>query len=209
MAVMKSQKKSSSLISVLITLLLIAIVVLAGLTVKKSFEASAITPEEDTIKRLTAFVNKYPEDLDARVKLAYAYQEQSKWDEARDIYLDVIKVDSTNQAAMYHLGVIAIDNKDYPEAEKRFKELLAKHPSHLLGMAALSELYVTQKKPDLAIKTIDTALGYRPDIVDFRIIKAKAYELKGQKDKARAEYQAALKYAPGEPRATEGLAKLK
>lgn len=205
----KGRVKSSSLMGPVITILLIAIIVMTGLTVKKSFEAQSVSPEDDAVKRLTEIANEYPDNLDARLKLAYAYQKQAKWDEAREIYEGVLKVDENNQAALYNLSVIALDNKDYKDAEKRFKELLAKHPSHMLGLAALSEMYLEQKKPDLAIQNIDKALGYRPDIIDFRITKAKAYEMKGQKDKARAEYQAVLRYVPDEPRAIEGLAKLK
>lgn len=209
MVISKGGIKASSLMSTVIIILSIAIFVMVGMTVKKSFEAQSVTPEEDTIKRLTEAANEFPDNLDIRLKLAYSYQKQEKWDEAREIYMDVLKADAGNQAAMYNLAVIAFDNKDYKDAEKRLKELLAKHPSHMLGLAALSELYLEQKKPDIAIQHIDKALGYRPDIIDFRLTKAKAYEMKGQKDKARAEYQAVLKYVPDEPRAIEGLAKLK
>lgn len=209
MVVTKGTGKSSSFMVTVILLLLIAITLMGILTAKRFFEAQATSPEDDTIKRLTEIANDSPDDLEARVRLAYAYQKQGRWDEASEIYQDVLKADEGNQAALYNLGVIAVDNKDYQDAQKRFEALLAKYPSHLLGLAALGELYVELKKPDLAIQTIDRALGYRPDIVDFRIIKAKAYEAKGLKDKAREEYKAVLKYVPDDPRATEGLAKLK
>lgn len=207
MSVVKAKKRSQN--TTIILILLIAIAVMGILTGKRLLETARIDPVEDNIKNLTEIVNDNPENLDARLALAYTYQKQKQWDQAREIYEDVLRVDSANQTAMYHLGVIDFDNKQYDDAEKKFKALVEKYPDHLLGLQALGEIYLEKKKPDLAIQHIDKAIQFRPDIIDFHFVKAAAYEQKGDKAKAKAEYQAVLKYVPENKRATDALAKLK
>ncbi len=204
-----TKAKKGSLNSTIIIILLIAIVVMGLLTGKRFLEASRVDPVDNEIENLTEIVNENPENLEARIALAYTYQKQKEWDQAREIYEDVLRVDSANQAAMYNLAVIALDNKQYDDAEKKFKELLTKYPDHLLGLQAMGEIYLEQKKPDLAIQYVDKAIKFRPDIIDFHFVKAAAYEAKGDKAKAKAEYQVILKYVPENPRATEALSKLK
>lgn len=207
-AVPNSEKKTNSINYLIIIILLIAIAIMSILTVKKFFESQRIDPADADIRQLTEIVNKNPDNLDARLKLAYTYQLQEKWDEARSVYEDVLKVDATNQGALYNLAVIAFNNKDYAEAEKGFKKVIKLYPGHLLALAALSNLYLDQKKPDLAIQTIDKAIKMRADVVDFHITKGKAYEQKGDKNKAKMEYKAALKYVPDNPEALKALSRL-
>lgn len=207
--VMRKKKKSAGFASTIILLLLIGIAALGFMTVKKYFESQQSTPEQIQIKEFTKFVNEYPDNLQGRLALAYAYQRTERYDEAREQYLEVLNVSPGEPAALYNLGEIARINKDYKDAEAQLTKLLKDQKTHLLGNISLGQVYLETKQYDKAIKTLDGMIEVTPHIVDLHYLKGQAYAKKGDKVKAKAAYEQVLKYDPTSKAAKQGLAELK
>lgn len=206
----KQQEKVPVPVIVLILALLAANIVTGVLTIKK------YTAKEPTVSvevaRLQGFmdqVNKNPEDINARLQLAYALQTMKENDKAREQYAEVLKLEEKNLAANYNLGVMAQSEENYAEAEKYYKVVLETKNNHVIAALGLAETYIAQKKYDDAIKVADQMLKHEPDKVDLYLLKARVYEKKGDKDKAIAQYEEVLKFVPDDPDATAGLEKLR
>lgn len=206
------KRKAANGTLTIMLVLLIAIAIMGILVAKKYITVGQVVdPEELAIKELTEQVNSYPEDIQSRASLAYGLQSQQDFDGAREQYNEVLKVDPNNHAALYNLGEIARINENPKEAEKYYKQLLSKAPSHVLGNLRLSQLYVEQKKYDDAIKIVDSMLVYNSakDKIEFYLVKGQAYEKKGDKTKAKEAYQKVLSFIPDNPEAKEAVARLK
>lgn len=207
--VKKKKSTSAGFGSTIILLLLIGIAVMGFMTAKRYFEAQQTTPQQLEVKELTDYVNEYPENIQGRLALAYAFQTAERYDEAREQYLEIISVSPKEQGAWYNLGEIARINEDYKDAESRLTQLLKDNKNHLLGSISLGRVYIETKQYDKAIAVVDEMLKITPHIADLHYIKAQAYAKKGNKPEAKASYEQVLKYDPTNQFAQKGLADLK
>lgn len=112
-------------------------------------------------------------------------------------------------AANYNLGVIAVEQKNYAEAEKYFTKVLTTDPSHVLAAYGLGQMYFTQEKFDKVVDTMDRVLKSNPQNASLHSLKAKALEKLGKVTEAKTEYSAVLKYIPDDKDANEALKRLK
>lgn len=189
-------KKILSL-STLVTVLLIAVSVMTFLTVKKFFEVGmVVTPAQAEIKKLTRLVNKNPNSLQTRLKLAYSFQKAKQFEDAINQYNEVLKADPENPGALYNMAVIAWENEEGKEAVGLLSELLKKQPGHVLGSVKLGNIYIRQNKYEDALKVVDAAIREKPSVVELRMVRAKAFEAKGEYNMAVFEYREVLKYVP-------------
>lgn len=207
-----SGKKGANWWLTTVLVILIAITVMGILTAKKYFEVGrTVDPNEVVVDQLNEIIKENPNSVEAMAALAFQYQKNGDFDSAKEQYNEVLKIDPKNPGALYNMAVIAKEMQDEKASEEWYKKLLKERPSHLLGAVGLGNLYVEQKKADEAIKLIDGAMKYTAafDKVELYIIRAKAYELKGDKVKAKQNYNTALKYVPDNKEAKAGLEKLK
>jgi tetratricopeptide (TPR) repeat protein len=69
----------------------------------------------------------------------------------------------------------------------------------------LAAAYMGQKKADKALELYNYALRIDPLAADVLTLRGFAYLTKGDKAKAKADFEQALSYLPGDPDATNGL----
>lgn len=69
----------------------------------------------------------------------------------------------------------------------------------------LAQLERSQKRYDAAVDAMRTGLKMSPTSADMLILYGDMLVDAGEKDAAIAQYKAALRYLPGDPRATKGL----
>ena len=72
----------------------------------------------------------------------------------------------------------------------------------------LAQAYMGQMKYDKALEMYDYALKLDPLAADVRTLRGFAYLSKGDKAKAKADFQETLKFLPDDPDATRGLEQL-
>jgi predicted Zn-dependent protease len=76
-------------------------------------------------------------------------------------------------------------------------------------LVKLGESYVLNKQADEAIPQLEAGVQYVPNFAEGYYWLGRAYEQKGDKDKARQNYELALKYKSDYKEAEEALKKLK
>jgi tetratricopeptide (TPR) repeat protein len=96
-----------------------------------------------------------------------------------------------------------------PAAEREYQAILnisAKDPDLWLGLAGV---YIREGKHDKALQALDTAVQLDPKRADLRAARARALRDAGERARARAEFQEALRFDPGSAEARTGLTSLR
>ena len=195
---------------VIILVLLVANILVGILTIKKYIaKEPTVDPQIVQLKNYMEKVNASPTDINNRLQLAYTLQIMNQYDQAKEQYMEVLKIEEGNLAANYNLGVIAQTEKRYPEAEEYYNKVLTLKANHVIAAIGLGETYLAQEKYDDTITVADKVLELEPGKTDLHLLKARAYEQKGDTEKAAEQYNAVLKYIPDDPEAVEGLKRVK
>ena len=206
----KQQGKISIPMLVIILVLLAANILVGILTIKKYIaKEPTVDPQIVQLKNYMEKVNASPTDINNRLQLAYTLQIMNQYDQAKEQYMEVLKIEEGNLAANYNLGVIAQTEKRYPEAEEYYNKVLTLKANHVIAAIGLGETYLAQEKYDDTITVADKVLELEPGKTDLHLLKARAYEQKGDTEKAAEQYNAVLKYIPDDPEAVEGLKRVK
>jgi tetratricopeptide (TPR) repeat protein len=109
--------------------------------------------------------------------------------------------ESKGTEAEAYLAASLAKQKKYAEAEAPALMALKESPTHPVGVAALGESLVGQKKYDDAIERLSAALGKKDDLAYAYFWRGQAYDKKNQAARMVADYQAFLKLAPKAPEA--------
>lgn len=137
---------------------------------------------DEAIAEYKASMAAAPADMEARYKLGSMYQQLKRYDDAFALYEEILGLNPKAAAAYYGLGRSAVvSGQRLERGEQALKTYLALGPQG-------------EGEPPLS------AAHWRLGMV---------YELQKRTDKARAEYQAALKLDPQYKEAREALDKLK
>lgn len=91
--------------------------------------------------------------------------EQGKPKEALPVFEQVLESDAENHAAMYAVGAARRDLKEFPEAEKALKRVLAFYPDDAKARAFLGEVQLTQGKFEDARSNFIKVIDKEPDSV--------------------------------------------
>lgn len=86
-------------------------------------------------KQYTESVNYYekaiklkPYVLEARFGLIKALNALESWDSVKEQYENILKIDNQNTTALYWLGVLLYNRKDYDAASKNFEKIVNLYP---------------------------------------------------------------------------------
>lgn len=196
-------------LALLVLILLLVVTATGGFVLRgvltRGKQATPPTVSEDVWK---AALERDPEDVEARLGLAYAYQQQQRWSDALTEYEEVLRRDPKNLAAMYNRGVVLLAEGRTKEAEAALWDVLEEAPDHVLAAKTLGELYLSQKHYKSALFTVEPVLESQPQYADLQYIAGYACEQLGKRDEAISHYRAALEYAPDMTEAKEGLERL-
>lgn len=191
----------------LVLALLLAVVALSGyLLVRWTTTGSLVGDSAHSeIDRLKAEVLADPNDVDARVSLGYAYQEEGRLEEAVTAYDDAIAMDGGNLGALYNRGACLVELDRVKEAEASFVAVIELAPGHALAAKALGDYYVSTKQYEKIPAAVEQAAVANPEMADLRVLLGIAYEKAGRAEEAAVEYRRALELAPEIVEAKQGL----
>lgn len=110
-------------------------------------------------KQYTESVNFYekairlkPYVLEARFGLIKSLNALESWDKVKEQYENILKIDDQNTTALYWLGVLLYNRKDYNEASRNFEKIVNLYPMDYGSVIMLAwSRYYQGKLPDAKI----------------------------------------------------------
>lgn len=155
-----------------------------------------------------AQVRTKPDDADAHLNLGWTYYEQGKKPAALHQYKQALSLDKEHIGAMYNIGLVQKDLKNYKEAEVQLKEVLKRAPNHEPASYTLAQVYRESKQYPKAESQYREALKVGPAYANIIAELGLVYEAQGRRAEAVKQYREALRFVPGLKEAQAGLKRL-
>jgi tetratricopeptide (TPR) repeat protein len=196
-------------LALLVLVLIIAVVGVGGFVVRGMLSNSKEqSPTKADITEFTAAVAADPGDANARLNLAYAYQQDAQYEAALAEYDKVLQQDPKSTAALYNKGVIYMLRGDAKKGESALWQVLKIDPGNALAAKELGEYYVAKGQYKSLLVAVKPVVEAKPTMADLQYLAALGYEKTGKPDLAKEHYRLALKYAPNMQEARDGLRRL-
>jgi tetratricopeptide (TPR) repeat protein len=139
----------------------------------QALESNNLSLAEKKLAVAYAYVPENPETLFALGNLRFAQNDPSA---AQSFYRSVLNLDPGHKGAFNNLGVIAFDAKEYPEAEKWFRQAEDVDPRNAKTHFLLAKTLLAKNDRRSAWVEIDTAIGLKPDQPEFKDLKKQIEE---------------------------------
>jgi tetratricopeptide (TPR) repeat protein len=196
-------------LAALVLVLLLAVVGVAGFVIRGLLQPrQPRTAAELAVEQAAAAAAARPSDPQARLDLAFAFQQVGRYRESLEAYDAVLKIDPKNTAALYNKGRVYFSLKDDTKGEELMWDVLEVSGTHVLASKALGDYYAAKGQYRSLLKAVEPAAAAHPEMADLQVLLGSAYQHLGRpKDAARA-YRAALKYVPDMKEARDGLVRL-
>jgi tetratricopeptide (TPR) repeat protein len=196
-------------LALLVLVLIIAVVGVGGFVVRGMLTTtSQQSPTKADIKEFTSAVNTNPGDVNARLNLAYAYQQDAQYEAALAEYDRVLEQDPKSTAALYNKGVIFMTLGDAKKGEAALWAALKIDPGNALAAKELGEYYVAKGQYKSLLVAVKPVVDAKPTLADLQYLAGLGYEKTGKPELAKEHYRQALKYAPDMQEARDGLRRL-
>jgi len=102
----------------------------------------ALEKYNEAINLLKDGRTKYPQNGDILLYLSNAYINANKLDVAMETFKQGVEQEPNNKYYRYNYGVLLLENKDYPGAEKQFKAAVELDPDYSNAVYNLAATYV-------------------------------------------------------------------
>jgi arylsulfatase A-like enzyme/Tfp pilus assembly protein PilF len=103
-----------------------------------------------------------PRHVTARFRLALAYIRLSRLEAAERTLRSVLADEPRNVRAHHNLATIAYTRGDFRHAEELERQALAIDASYFEAWNTLGAIYIASRRPDAAVRALETALALRP-----------------------------------------------
>jgi len=134
----------------------------------QALESNNLPLAEKKLAVAYAYVPENPETLFALGNLRFAQNDPSA---AQSFYHSVLNLDPDHKGAFNNLGVIALDAKKYPEAEKWFRHAEDVDPRNAKTHFLLAKTLLAKNDRRAARVEIDAAIALKPEQPEFRELK--------------------------------------
>ena len=196
-------------LALLVLVLLLAVAVLAGYVIRGIVvDSDPATPSEMALADWQDEVDANPDDPDALLGLAYAYQQEGEYDIALETYDAVLAIAPKNAGALYNKGVVLLALGRGDEAEVVLWDVLEMAPDHVLAAKALGEYYIGEEHYKSALTALEPVVQVRPEFADLQYLAGYSCEQLGLREPAIEYYEGALEYVPDHVEARDGLKRL-
>lgn len=185
-----------------------ALAVYTGLpidTINEDPEISKLYPQayKDTLKKelatIAADVQKNPDQLDPWLRAGVIKKFFGDYAGARDLWEYASLVRPQNTVSFLNLGgLYGLYLKDYPQAEKNYRQAIENNiadPAPYLELASLYKNSYKEKEGEI-LKVIEGGIAFTDNDVDFYVYLGGYWTEKGDTVKAIDNYEKALKLDP-------------
>ena len=130
---------------------------------------------------------------------AWLAYENGDYKEARELYREVMHVESNNRDALLGLGAIAVKEKDYAAAKKYYSLLLKQDPDDPIATAVLTSIYNEQTAQESGEEYLLSMLRKHPDAPHLNFSLANIYAQQSKWKSAQQYYFNAWKHDNDNP----------
>jgi len=134
----------------------------------QALESNNLSFAEKKLALAHAYVPENAETIFALGNLRFA---QNNIDDARAFYLEALRIDSKHEGALNNLGVIALTQKNWRDAESFFRATLKQGPRDAKTHFLLANTLLAEGNHEEARREIETAIRLKPDQSDFQALK--------------------------------------
>lgn len=175
----------------------------------KAFMRKEERDTADYLRLLQLVIDQDPKEVKAFLELGYFYQKHNN-PLAVSYYQNALQVDPQNVEIRYNLAKMYQDMGQIEEAEQEYKTVLEIDPKNVPALNNLGYLYLDDSlaRYDEAAKLFTRAIEANPNLVYAVCNRGVAYEYLGEYDKARKDYQEALRLETNFEQAIAGLNRL-
>ena len=175
-------------------------------------QAFMMKDQRDTanyLRLLQLVIDQDPKEIKAFLELGYFYQQHNN-PLAISYYQNALNVDPNNVEIRYNLGKMYQDMGQLEEAEQEYKTVIEIDPENIPALNNLGYLYLDEEiaRYEEAADLFTQAIEANPNFVYSVCNRGVAYEYLGEYDKARRDYQTALKLERNFEPAISGLNRL-
>ncbi|MFL5341291.1 MAG: tetratricopeptide repeat protein [Gemmataceae bacterium] len=128
--------------------------------------------------------------------LGMALADQGRLEEARDEYLEAVRLVPTSDSANRKLALVLEDLGELDEAAQYFNRSLRRAPQSPAALLGLGRVLERQRRFEVALKPYWAALEVNPGLLDARLGIGRCLTGLGDFAGARREYEAALQAHP-------------
>ena len=118
-------------------------------------------------KKLALAYAYVPDNSETLFALGNLRLAQQKSDDALAFYWAVLSIDPKHKGALNNLGVIALDARDYANAERWFRRAAQIEPANAKTHFLLAKTFLGKGNREAAQTEIDAALRLKPDQPEF------------------------------------------
>lgn len=111
-----------------------------------------------------------PNNIDALTNVGNEFYGQGEYDSALTYYERVLKIEPSNQYALYNKALVSFSKKDYTRSIKIVRQCLNQHPDYGYGYYLLGDNYQSINRLDSAITCFEQA--YRFEVRDVDMLQA-------------------------------------
>lgn len=175
----------------------------------KAFMYKDMGDTAEYLRNLQLVIDQNPKEVKAYLELGYFYQ-KSLNPIAASYYQNALNVDPENVEIHYNLGKLYQDLGQFQEAEQEYQTAIKIDDKHVPSLNNLGYMYLDEpfNKYEKAAELFTQAIKANPDFVYSVCNRGVAYEYLGQYDKARKDYEQALKLKTNFEPAIKGLNRL-
>ncbi|MBO4503721.1 MAG: tetratricopeptide repeat protein [Bacteroidales bacterium] len=175
----------------------------------KAFMLKEQRDTADYLRTLQLVIDQDPKETKAFLELGYFYQQRNN-PLAISYYQNGLAADPNNVEIRYNLGKMYQDMGQLENAEQEYKTVIEIDPKNIPALNNLGYIYLDDSlaRYNEAAKLFTRAIEANPNFVYSVCNRGVAYEYLGQYDKARRDYQAALKLETNFEPAIAGLNRL-
>jgi tetratricopeptide (TPR) repeat protein len=140
-----------------------------------------------------------------KLALAAEHQKEGRWEEAEQLYREVLRDNPTNVDAMRLLGNVAMQTGRIYYAERLFRRAVSNAPDFVMAQIDLGHALKKQSRLEEAIEQFRQAIRLEPDNVQAHHLLGSTLSLAAQTHEAVDAYQKVLELAPKHTGAMLGL----
>ncbi len=139
-------------------------------------------------------VYQYPNDINQRLMRAYVALMTRDFEVVIEDCAVVRAQDATMFDTYGYCGIVYLEQENYAEAERSFLEAIRLRADSPLGYGGMAAVMLKRENYVEALEYADKIQTKDPERANSYYVQGKVYAARGEREKAVADFQSALKY---------------